>query len=189
MKVGKYISPSITLDEGDLRGSITLQTKRSKRDNYNAVKGQFSPIATNFVAADYPAITSSTFQTQDGGERQFLDYNLPYTTSSSMAQRLAKIALYRNRQQISITYPCSLKGFQLDIGDTVYINNARFGFSNKVFEVASWSMDIDNSNGSPTLGTNLVLITSLEGAFPAPVVPARILNPIPSFSSPEILQT
>ena len=157
MKVGKYISPSITLDEGDLRGSITLQTKRSKRDNYNAVKGQFSPIATNFVAADYPAITSSTFQTQDGGERQFLDYNLPYTTSSSMAQRLAKIALYRNRQQISITYPCSLKGFQLDIGDTVYINNARFGFSNKVFEVASWSMDIDNSNGSPTLGTNLVL--------------------------------
>lgn len=157
IKVAKYVSPSITLDEGDLRGGITLQTKRSKRDNYNAVKGQFASIATNFILADYPAVTSSTFQNEDGGERQFLDLDLPYTTSSPMAQRLAKIALYRNRQQVSITYPCSMKGFQLNVGDTVSINNARFGFNAKVFEVAEWSLDIDASNGSPTLGTNLVL--------------------------------
>ena len=157
VKVAKYITPTITLDEGDLRGSIQLQTKRSKRDNYNAVKGQFTSTETNYILADYPAITSSTFETEDGGDRQFLDLDLPYTTSVSMAQRLAKIALYRNRQQVSITYPCSMKGFQLDVGDTVMINNTRFGFSSKVFEIAEWSMNIDNSNGSPTLGTNLVL--------------------------------
>jgi len=157
MKVAKYVSPTITLDEGDLRGGITLQSKRSKRDNYNAVKGQFASITTNFILADYPAVTSTTFQNEDGGERQFLDLDLPYTTSSPMAQRLAKIALYRNRQQVSITYPCSMKGFQLNVGDTVSVNNTRFGFSAKVFEVAEWSLDIDNSNGSPTLGTNLVL--------------------------------
>ena len=157
MKVVKYVSPTITLDEGDLRGAIQLQTKRSKRDNYNAVKGRFTSTTTNFILADYPAVTSTTFENEDGGERQFLDLDLPYTTSSAMAQRLAKIALYRNRQQISITYPCSMKGFQLDVGDTVMINNTRFGFSSKVFEVAEWSMNIDNSNGSPTLGTYMVL--------------------------------
>ena len=157
IKVAKYVEPTVTLDEADLRGSITVQTKRSRRDNYNAVKGQFSAIETNFILADYPAITSSVFQAEDNGERQFLDLNLPYTTSSTMAQRLAKIALYRNRQQVSITYPASLKGFQLDVGDTVMINNTSFGFSSKVFEVAEWSMNIDNSNGSPTLGTSLVL--------------------------------
>jgi hypothetical protein len=157
MKVAKYVTPTITLDEGDLRGSIQLQSKRSKRDNYNAVKGQFTSTKTNYILADYPAITSTVFEEEDGGDRQFLDLDLPYTTSETMAQRLAKIALYRNRQQVSITYPCSMKGFQLDVGDTVMINNTRFGFSSKVFEVAEWSMNIDNSNGSPTLGTNLVL--------------------------------
>ena len=157
IKVAKYITPTITLDEGDLRGNIQLQTKRSKRDNYNAVKGQFTSTETNYILADYPAITSSVFEAEDNNERQFFDLDLPYTTSVSMAQRLAKIALYRNRQQISITYPCSMKGFQLDVGDTVMINNTRFGFSSKVFEIAEWSMNIDNSNGSPTLGTNLVL--------------------------------
>tara|TARA_R110002153_G_scaffold253948_1_gene412244 strand:+ start:836 stop:3772 length:2937 start_codon:yes stop_codon:yes gene_type:complete len=157
IKVAKYVSPTITLDEADLRGSITLQTKRSRRDNYNAVKGQFASIKTNFILSDYPAITSDVFQAEDGGDRQFLDLDLPYTTSETMAQRLSKIALYRNRQQVSITYPASLKGFQLDVGDTVMVNNASFGFSSKVFEVAEWSMNIDNSNGSPTLGTNLVL--------------------------------
>ena len=157
IKVAKYITPTITLDEGDLRGNIQLQTKRSKRDNYNAVKGQFTSTETNYILADYPAITSSVFEAEDNNERQFFDLDLPYTTSVSMAQRLAKIALYRNRQQISITYPCSMKGFQLDVGDTVMINNTRFGFSSKVFEIAEWSMNIDNSNGSPTLGTYMVL--------------------------------
>lgn len=157
MKVAKYIAPTITLDEGDLRGNIQLQTKRSKRDNYNAVKGQFTSTETNYILADYPAITSSVFESEDGGDRQFLDLDLPYTTSVAMAQRLAKIALFKNRQQVSITYPCSMKGFQLDVGDTVMINNTRFGFSSKVFEVAEWTMNIDNSNGSPTLGTSLVL--------------------------------
>ena len=165
IKVAKYVSPSVTLDEGDLRGSVTLQTKRSKRDNYNAVKGTFASRDANYILSDYPAITSTTFQEEDGGDRQFLDYNLPYTVSSPMAQRLAKIALFRNRQQISITYPCNLKGFQLDVGDTVMINNTTFGFSSKVFEVAEWSLSIDNSNGSPTLGTNLVLRELNDAVF------------------------
>ena len=41
-KAAKYVTPTVTLDEGDLRGSIALQSRRSRRDNYNAVKGVFT---------------------------------------------------------------------------------------------------------------------------------------------------
>ena len=158
MKVAEYRSPSITLTEDDFRGSVTVQTKRSKRDNYNAVKGIFSPASNNFIASDYPAFTSSTFQAEDGGQQQFLDMDLPFTTESNTAQRLAKIALFRNRQQVTLAGLCSLKAFQLNVGDSVNITLSKFGFSSKVFEIAEWSLTIFNDDtNSPALGVNLVM--------------------------------
>jgi hypothetical protein len=157
-KAAKYVTPTVTLDEGDLRGSIALQSRRSRRDNFNAVKGVFTSPNNNYIAADYPAFTSTTFQNEDNGDQVFLDLDLPYTTSSPMAQRLAKIALFRNRQQVTLDMPCKLKAFQLNVGDTVSINNTRFGFSSKVFEVAEWNIAFENDgNGVPIMGVDLVL--------------------------------
>ena len=87
-KAAKYVAPTVTLDENDLRGSISLQSRRSRRDNYNAVKGIFTSPTNNYVAADYPAFTSTTFQNEDNGEQIFLDLDLPYTTSSPIQYQL-----------------------------------------------------------------------------------------------------
>jgi len=152
VKAAKYVSPTLTLDEDHLRAPISLQTRRSRRDNYNAVKGVFSSPDVNYVPADYPAFKSNTFATEDGGDTVFLDLDLPYTSSSSMAQRLAKIALFRNRQQLTLTMPCNLHGFDLKVGDTVSVTNTRLGFSSKVFEVIQWELVSGDE-----LGVDLVL--------------------------------
>lgn len=165
IKAAKYVSPSLTLTNDDLRGPIGVQTKRSRRDNFNGVKGVFAPASTNYVATDYPALTSSTFETEDGGLQQFLDYDLPYTQSSSMAQRLAKIALYRNRQQVTMDFPANLKAFQLAVGDTVQVTNDRFGFSSKVFEVAEWSLVFEGSDNGVTMGVDLMLRELASSVF------------------------
>ena len=157
VKAAKYVSPALTPVNNDLRGPIGVQTKRSRRDNFNAVKGIFAPPSTNYVPTDYPALTSSTFQTEDGGVQQFLDYDLPYTQSSPMAQRLSKIALYRNRQQVTMDFPANLKAFQLAVGDTVQVTNDRFGFSSKVFEVAEWALVFEGSDNGTTMGVDLML--------------------------------
>jgi hypothetical protein len=158
IKVAKYVAPTVTIDEDDVIDAINVQTKRSKRDNYNAIKGIFSPDVTNYVAADYPALTSSTFEAEDGGDRKFLNYNLPYTVSSPMAQRLAKIALYRNRQQIFMQMNCNLKAFDLSVGDNVYVTNSRLGFNQKVFQIAEWSFSVSSDEGgSPILSVDLAL--------------------------------
>jgi len=158
LKAADYTAPTITLDENDIISEISLQTKRSKRDNYNAVKGVFSPPETNYIPTDYPALTSSTFETEDGGIRRFLDYDLPYTTSSPMAQRIAKIALFRNRQQITMQMNCSMKAFDLSVGDTVQINNDKLGFSSKIFEVSEWTSSIgSDSGGQPVMNVSLLM--------------------------------
>ena len=141
LKAGAYVTPSVTLDEDDLAGAMQIDTAISRRDAYNAVKGQFISPESNYQATDYPPITSSTFETEDGGDRSYLDFALPFTQSSATAQRLAKIALFKNRQKISVAAKFKLTAFQFEVGDTLMLTNSRLGFSSKVFEVQSWALN------------------------------------------------
>ncbi len=50
--------------------------------------------------ADYPPVVSAVFSIEPG-ESLFRVLELPFTTSASMAQRLAKVELLRRRQQSS----------------------------------------------------------------------------------------
>jgi len=140
IKAGAYTIPTITLDEDDLAGGMSITTANSARDSFNAVKGQFVSPETEYQPSDYPEITSSTFESEDNSERRYINLDLPYTTSSSMAQRLAKQVLFRNRQEITITARFKLTAFQFQVGDTVMITNERMGFSAKPFEVVNWQL-------------------------------------------------
>ena len=159
VKAGAYSSPSDTLTEDDLRSGISIVTKPSRRDNFNAVKGVFLPDETgNFQPTDYASVTSSTFETEDGSERVFSELDLTFTQSSSMAQRIAKIALFKSRQQLVIAMPCKLTAFKHNIGDTVMVTLDRYGFSSKVFEVTNWSFaNAVDVNGNAELGVDLTL--------------------------------
>jgi len=142
MKAAKYVTPTVTLDEGDLRSGLTLSTRHSRRSNFNTIKGTFKGAESDWQEADYPAITSSVYLTADNNIVSTLDYPLPFTTSSVTAQRIANIALRRNREQLTFSASFGLKALQVEVGDFVYINNTRFGWSNKVFEVTNWSFGL-----------------------------------------------
>ena len=95
VKAGEFTSSVLALDEDDLRSNLQVNTRNSRRDNFNAVSGMFAGAETEYQPTDYPPITSSVFETVDGGERVIQDIPLPFTNTSSMAQRIAKIALYK----------------------------------------------------------------------------------------------
>lgn len=158
IKVGAYVTPTVTLDEDDLRGPIKIQTRNSGQDQFNAVKGIFVSPENNWQPTDYPELTSAVFESEDGGDRKYIDLTLPFTTSVSTAQRLARQVLYRNREQLTLTMPCKLTAFQFEVGDTLLINNARLGFSAKPFEVVSWSFSPEpQGDDGVTLGVDMIL--------------------------------
>jgi len=150
LKGGQYVSPVASFDEDDFISGININSKQSRKSLHNTVKGIFTGAETNFQPTDYPAVTSSTFVEQDG-ETITSDIDLPFTASSATAQRIAKVALFKNRQQMVLTTTLNMKAFKLQVGDTVSITNSRFGFSSKQFEVAEWVMNTEQ------LGIDIIL--------------------------------
>jgi len=153
LKAGKYVAPTVTLTEDDLRSPLSVSTRHSRRDNFNAVRGTFRGPATNYQFTDYPTVTSSTFVTVDGGLESTMDLALPFTDTPDEAQRLATIALEKNRSQITVSGSFGLNAFSLQVGDNVNITNSRFGWTNKLFEVVAWGLNVEDYQ----LQVNLVL--------------------------------
>jgi len=154
---GEHRAAVITLDEDDCRGVIDIITKTSRRDRYNAVRGTFISSENNYKLSDYPEVTNSAYQTEDG-EKITTQLDLPFTSYASTAQRLAKINLLANRQELVVRYPAKLTAFRLKAGDTVAIDNEDFGWSGKLFRVQNWTLVPETGQGgSPTIGVDLIL--------------------------------
>lgn len=155
---GAYIAAAVTLDEDDLRGAIKVQPRLSRRDLFNAVKGVYISAANAYQPADFPPVTSSTYYGEDDSERIWEDMDLQFTNSPSMAQRLAKIELERMRQQITVVAPFKLSAYQVKPPQTVMLTNSKFGWTDKVFEVAEARLVTEQgADGSPYIGVDLTL--------------------------------
>ena len=157
----EYKTPTHTFTEADVISEIQTQTKQSRRGIYNGVKGIFISEEKNYKVLDYPAQISSSYATEDG-DPLYLDMPLPFVTNNLQAQRLAKIALLKSRQQVVITMTVNLKGLQVKVGDTIEITNDRLNYSSKVFEVIDYSLAIGDGQA---LAVNLVCIETASAIY------------------------
>jgi hypothetical protein len=142
---GGYRIPTVTLTEKHFVGPLNIQTRTSARDRVNSVKGVYVSEGNGWQVSDFPTISSTTYVDNDNGIRYYRDVVLPFTTSSSCAQRLAVIELRRAREEITFTARFRLEAMQVRAGDTVMITNAKLGWSSKVFEVMEWHFATDGN--------------------------------------------
>jgi hypothetical protein len=162
LTVGDYTAPTKTLTLDDLRGPISLATRVNLRDQFNIVKGTFNDASQRWIVTDYPEVKGSTFVTEDGGQETALDLRLPYTTSSATAQRLAKLTLYRGREQMTFTADFGLNAFDVEVGEIIALTNPRYGWIEKEFEVVGWSFGAGEAGA---LTVSLTLRETSEAAF------------------------
>jgi len=157
----EYKTPTLTFTEADVVSDIQTQTKQSRRGTYNGVKGIFVSEEKNYKVLDYPPHISSTYATEDG-DPIYLDMALPFVTNNTQAQRLAKIALLKSRQQVVINMTVNLKGLQVKIGDTINVTNDRLNYSSKVFQVIDYSLAIADGGA---LAVNLACIETASAIY------------------------
>lgn len=165
---GAYYTPTLTFDEGDLRAGFKVQTKVSRRENFNSVKGTHPSIDENYIQTEFPPVigdgttnaTLANYVAQDNGEVVYKTIDLPFTVSPTMAQRIAKIELERARQQITLVLPLKLIGLKARVGDVVNINNTRMGWSSKPFEVVGMTMTYGEE-----MGVDVELRETASGVF------------------------
>lgn len=116
---------------------------------------QFAPTNYPTYAADVlHGYASDQYLNEDGGTLLPLNLDLPAVLSISQAQRLAKIALLRNRQQGSGMFVMGPAGYQLQAGDTFYMTFAQRGWTNKLLEANKVDFVLDrDSSGMPMVKT------------------------------------
>ena len=118
------------------------------------MKGVYLSSEENYIATDYPSVVSADYAVEDG-EPLYLELGLAFTNNNIRAQQLAKMSLLESRQQISVTLPMNMSGLLLKAGDTFYLDNERFGWTQKVFQVLSYDFDVSQS-GELIVGVSCV---------------------------------
>lgn len=147
MKPAYWTEPTVSFNEDDLRSSISLSTRHSRRDNYNSVSGTFRGPESNWQVTDFPPVTNAAFLAADNGQESSIDLKLQFTDNPIEARRISRISLERNRQQLTIKASFGLRAFQVQVGDNIKLSIDRFGWVEKEFEVVSWTFGlVDNSD-------------------------------------------
>ena len=162
MKPAYWTTSVLDLNEDDLRSSISVATRHSRRDNFNAVKGTFRGEESNWQTTDYPQVDNAAFLAADNGQESVADVDLPFTDNSIEARRLSRITLERNRQQLTVNASFAIKTMQVQVGDVVRLTNARFGWTNKEFEVLAWNFGLTDGLD---LQVDLTLRETAESVF------------------------
>jgi hypothetical protein len=142
MKPAYWTEPVLSLTNDDLRSGLNVSTRHSRRDNFNIVKGTFRGEESNWQVTDYPEVKNTDFINADGGQESTADIDLPFTDNSVEARRTARIALERNRQQLTVQASFGLRALAVQVGDNITLTVPRMGWDNKEFEVISWNFGL-----------------------------------------------
>jgi hypothetical protein len=135
----------------DIAPPVVWHVTRERTGLFNGIKGSYVSEANQWQQSDFPSYAQDTLHGYtDGtaahdndanwdadGERLWKDVQLPFTTSVSMAQRLAKIELMRIRQQGTGSVNGMMTTYQSAPLDTQYFSFVPFGWLNKVLEIAN----------------------------------------------------
>ncbi|WP_229678222.1 phage tail protein, partial [Caldovatus sediminis] len=113
--------PAATLTADDLRGDVTIQGSRPRRDLFNGVRAVYVDPAKNWQPTDAPPLLAANYVAEDGGEAIYRDLEFPLTTAVATVQRLMKAELERIRRQREVAFPANLSALRLRPWDGVTV--------------------------------------------------------------------
>jgi hypothetical protein len=190
---GAFRSTAITLTDADIVAPARIETKRSLRDLFNTVKGTYIDPNKGSQETSFPEVTNSTYVTADGGTKIYKSIFLPFTNSGTMAQRIAKIDLERNRRQVSCEITANLNLYNAQPGNVAAWTHSRLSWSSKTFEVAQMGLTpfTDRSGGTALAVTAVLKEVDVNvygfavGEYGTEVDPATLNLPTGAAMSPE----
>lgn len=130
-------------------------------NRYNGVKGTYISPSNGWMAADFPRYAQDTYHgytwgagptfdanlDYDGGDRRWLDIQLPFTNSAATAQRIAKIELLRRLNMGTGSFMLNMTGYQLAPLDVISMDFPYFGWSAKTLEIQAFRFKMDRQSG------------------------------------------
>jgi hypothetical protein len=183
--VGAWRASTFEITADMIVDAPSITTRQSMASQFNAVKGTYRSVDARYETTDFKAITSATFEAEDGGDRVYRDLTFNFVVDNATAQRLAKMELYRAREPIEVTLPCNMLAYEVAVGDVIGVTLDRYGWDNKTFEVTGWKWSIDDKDQSQALGVTLTLRESSAAAYSWTATEEDLLEAAPATNLPD----
>lgn len=131
---GAYSAPVMDLDESDLVGGINFQPGPSKKGRHNKATGTYLDASQNFEEVEFSQLLVQAY-VDDDLEVLEKTYQFALTNSGTMARRLAKIDIERNRFGLALQIDAKFRTLRLTPGDRVTLSISGLGWDQRIFRV------------------------------------------------------
>lgn len=144
---GAWDVPVATINASDWMRpqALQIQTTPDRADRYNAVRCWYVDPARNYQRVEALPQLNSTYETEDGGERIYVELDQPFCNAEYESQRKAKLYLRQSRNALTISGLLRPAFSGVAIWETVTVNLAEFGISSKAFRIVACDTNLDGS--------------------------------------------
>lgn len=131
-----------TLTDDTARGGMEVRYSRPRRELINTIRTRFIAPDREYQLCDGPVLVNSTYLTADG-EEHAVTIDLPYTTSHTRAQRIAKATLERSRLGRVVTRRESIDAVRLSAADVINVSSGFLGQIDGTYELNKITLQHD----------------------------------------------
>lgn len=137
---GAWDVPSIPVAKADWVGQFSMRASAEPEDRWNAVRVWYIDPERDWQRVECYPRRNTTYETDDGGDRIWLELELPGVTNEYEAQRHGEFALRASRNQLMVTGRLRPEFFTLATWDTVSVTDDEYGWVSKGFRVAAMDL-------------------------------------------------
>ncbi|MEP6827911.1 MAG: phage tail protein [Aestuariivirga sp.] len=135
-------TPTRTLNDDTARGDMEVRTTRDRASLINLVRTVFVAPDRAYQTQNGPVLVNAAYQAADG-EAHEITLTLPFTSSATMAQRIAKATMERSRAGRTITRSESIDALRLEAADIITIDVGQLPALGGVFKVNKLAINQD----------------------------------------------
>ena len=143
VRAGNYRAPVASITEDWLSGAedISIVPEPQADEAVNVLRPTIADAAVNYTATPTKPVRADAYITLDGRE---LPQDVVYAaiTDGVRAQHVAGVQLREARSGLTVSLPCKLHAFALQLFDVVTVTLPRYGWSAKLFEVTDWRFSL-----------------------------------------------
>ncbi len=177
VRAGVYRAPvaSITEDWVTSAEAIQVTPGATTADAVNIMRPTYADAAQGWVQTPGPEVRADSYVAADGRDLP-TELQLGGVTRAVHAQHVCGVLLREAREGLTLTLPCNLRAYSLELFDVVSVTLPRFGWAGKLFEVMGWRFSLT--------GGVLLTLRETAAAIYTPDAVFDLLNTSPNTGLP-----
>lgn len=138
LRAGIYRAPVATITEDWITDAAEITVVgAATADLVNVMRPSLADAAAAYVVAQAAEVRAEAYVTADGREL-VREVSLGGITRAVHAQHVCAVLMREAREGLTVSLPCNLRAYELELFDVAAVTLPVFGWSAKEFEVINW---------------------------------------------------